>query len=417
MAEGVGSDTLQRGGASEEGLLLERLRLVEENPAGSYAVHVYLSALKQANRKPHFIRIAARSFDLLVHNNDAKLFQLDNCDLVLICRDAPVDDIDSVLSKVRTLFSEDPLMAAEEGSFEDRFAAWYDLSQSSDFTVFRSSVEHIAVEAAQRRRRQVAEQGQAKKTMIGKALNPANLGAINHKMQETQILDLVRQQTAIDVSAAGGGQVVFREHYVSMMDLQQRVAPGVNLFGSTWLFQYLTETLDRRMLAVIARGGLAKPEKGRISINLNIGTVLSRDFQHFHRFIGDDGTNVVIEMQLIDIFSDVSSYTYARDSLQERGYGVLIDGLSPLTVQYFDAGFLKADFIKVNWSAEFGGDPSDPQMAMLSDSLQRLTSEKIILARVETQPAIKWGLGLGIHCFQGHFVDKLVQAMKAKGII
>ena len=36
-----------------------------------------------------------------------------------------------------------------------------------------------------------------------------------------------------------------------------------------------------------------------ISLNLNIGTVLSRDFQNFHRAVAGHAENVVIEMQVI----------------------------------------------------------------------------------------------------------------------
>ena len=96
---------------SEEALLLARLKRVEANPTGIYAVHVCLSRLKPTNRQPHFLSIARRSFDALVESHEVVVFPLFNDDIVLICRNAPVDDTDAVIDKVRGLFSEDPLLA------------------------------------------------------------------------------------------------------------------------------------------------------------------------------------------------------------------------------------------------------------------------------------------------------------------
>ena len=41
----------------------------------------------------------------------------------------------------------------------------------------------------------------------------------------------------------------------------------------------------------------------------------------------------------------------------------------------------------------------------------------MILARADSEDAIKWALGLGIQRFQGHFIDRVVDAMITKGII
>jgi len=42
---------------------------------------------------------------------------------------------------------------------------------------------------------------------------------------------------------------------------------------------------------------------------------------------------------------------------------------------------------------------------------------KMVLSRVDSEGAILWGLQLGIHRFQGHYADIIVEKMIAKGII
>ena len=205
----------------------------------------------------------------------------------------------------------------------------------------------------------------------------------------------------------GPGNIIFREHYISMAELKKRIAPDVNLFASPWLFQYLTETLDKRMLAVLGNRDFSTLPFS-LSINLNVSTVLSREFQKFHQAVGKNTSKVVVEMQVLDIFADMNTFGYARDSLQERGYRVVVDGLNPLALQFFDPGLLKSDFVKINWDSEYEGDVDLVRMTEMREVIASTGKDSVILARVDTEQAIKWGLALGISRFQGFYVDDLM---------
>lgn len=403
--------------ASAESALADCLRVIQGNRGGSYAVHVHLSELRRDNRKPEFIRIAALTFETLVNRYEATLFVLANADLVLLCRDAPVDAIDRAISRVRSLFNEDPLTAAAGGTLEDRFTTWYDLSRGEDYSAFCAIAEDLAAAAAMRTplpagRRMAGTHG----ALPGTPLTPGHLATIGVKLQGIPLGDMIRRQSAIEVHAGGRGEVVFQEHYISMADLQKRVAPEVNLLGSPWLFQYLTETLDRRMLTVLAGTDFAGLD-GAVSVNLNVSTVLSQSFRILHRTLGDNASQVVVEMQVVDIFADMEAFTHARDSLRDHGYRVLIDGLTPLSLQYFDPISLAADFVKIGWRPDLHGGLSDDMEMELRDIVDHAGKDSVVLARVDCEEAVEWGLGVGISRFQGHFIDKLVDAMSAKGII
>ena len=67
------------------------------------------------------------------------------------------------------------------------------------------------------------------------------------------------------------------------------------------LFQHLTQSLDRRMLPQVLRD-YANAERP-FSLNLNISTILSEDFQRFDQGIGlGVRGRLVIELQKVDIF-------------------------------------------------------------------------------------------------------------------
>ncbi len=399
----------------EEDLLLTHLERIGEDRSGYYAVHIHLSQLRAGNLKPHFIDIAARTFENLLSSHAANLFRLSNADFVLVCRDVPLDDVDPTLYKVRALFSEDPLSIGEEGSIDDKFSTWYDLSREGDYSAFKIAVVKVKEEDEKRAKERAVRQsnGQA---MGGEDIDPSRLLAIGQRLREISITDLIRQQTAVVVLPDADGKLLFREHYITMPGLQKRLAPGVNLFGNPWLFQYLTEILDARILVEMTRQRVWN-HFDPISVNLNISTVMGRDFQDFNREAGDFSKKIVIEFQLIDIFSDIKDYKSARDMLKERGYRVLIDGLNPLSLQFFDPGPLDADFIKVNWSREFLGDIPAERIDDIRNVVEQAGKDSIILARVDSEEAVQWALNLGITRFQGLYVDLLVKQMVKKGII
>ena len=277
---------------SEESLLLGRLNRVEQNPSGFYAVHLHLSELLQPNRQPHFLNIAARIFDSIINNHDATLFPLNNADMILVCQNVPVDDVDSVIDRVRSLFNEDPLSSSQEGSFEDRFSTWYDLSTTEDFSALFNLATDLAMEFEKKLKEKKlnVEAGQESE---GNPLSPMNLAMINKKLQKTRVNDMVREQTCLHIGTSGDGRVMFHENFISMNELKKKVAPDVNLFASPWLFHYLTETLARRILGIMAERDfdlLKEP----ISVNLNISTVLSREFRNFHKSVGDNTQKVVV---------------------------------------------------------------------------------------------------------------------------
>lgn len=400
---------------TKESALLEHLRRIEYSRGGFFAVRVNLSRLKASNRQPHFLRIAHRAYEPLANNPDVTIFHLDNADTVLLCREVPIEEIDGVIEKVRGLFSEDPLVQ-DEGGMEDNFSSWYDLTQDGDYKSLIDLISDQEV-AAQARADMQAEQaaggGRAAQAMGGEPLAPENLTQVNTALQDVRLVDLIESQPVIKVMK-GAGKLAFREHFVNMSNLQKRIAPDTNLFASHWLFQYLSETLDIRVLNAMGNYDF-EASREPVSLNLNISTVISRPFQAFHEKIGDHAKNVVVELQVIDVFADLGGYAYARDWLQEHGYRVLIDGLSPLSLNFFDPSDLKADFYKIAWGADVAGGVADDQNARIREVVKSLDPGAVVLARIDSEKGVQWGLSLGVRCFQGRFIDRVVSAMAAKG--
>ena len=166
-------------------------------------------------------------------------------------------------------------------------------------------------------------------------------------------------------------------------------------------------------MAAMARAGLGDGS-GHISVNLNIKSVLSKDFQRFDEALTEQAGRIVVELQQIDVFSDIENYKLARNWLRDRGYRVLLDGLNPLALQYFNPGLLDADYYKVSWGTEFVETETSEIHAKTGVLVEKVGRARFILGRTDSEEAMSWALTLGIRRFQGFFIDRVVEKKAEK---
>ena len=225
---------------------------------------------------------------------------------------------------------------------------------------------------------------------------------------------LIRRQSVCAIIGKSTPQMIFDEVYVSIADLRDMLMPDVNLFSNPWLFMYLTETLDKRVLANINRhddGSLTN----NFSLNLNVSTILSDDFLNF-----DENTNpvqrssIVLELQLTDIFSDFKAFILAKTFAQYRGYKICIDGITVDKLQYIDREHLDSDLIKIIWHPSFMDVVREDKH--FTDYVNKAERARMILCRVDDPQAVEIGNSLGINLYQGRYIQRLLAAQPRKTI-
>ncbi|NVJ91313.1 MAG: EAL domain-containing protein [Methylocystaceae bacterium] len=388
-----------------ENKMLENLSYLEGKPQGQCAVIVHLSQLQAANRKPDYIRIAERAFDPITLAHNAELFVLGNFDIILTCPGTRVGEIDKALNIIRMLFQADPLIEKRDISGEELFSSWYDLEEDFDF--FKESAVSSALEGMR------IKLSSGTSAMDDETLTPKNLDQLARAFKKLDARPLMRHQSAVQIGANGQGQLLFREYFVSIADLRKLVAPHIDLLADRWLFQFLTTILDQRVLHMLRTQPLDDLPKN-VSLNLNIQTIQSKDFQLFDQHVGNDASRFILEFQPVDVFSNIFVYEEVRDLLQNRGYKVLIDALQPLVLDYFDPSMLLADYYKIAWGDRLGGATRKDGQAEMRELIQSIGASKVVISHVDSEEAVRFGLLLGVQRFQGFFVDKLVEAMTQK---
>jgi EAL domain-containing protein (putative c-di-GMP-specific phosphodiesterase class I) len=190
---------------------------------------------------------------------------------------------------------------------------------------------------------------------------------------------------------------------MSVADVQKALAPNINLLNERWLFQELSRTMDQRMLELVARAPHARGVPA-ISLNLNLETVVTPTFLSFVERI-EKGQKIIVEVQAVDVLTNLSLYHEVKAALAQMGHAVLLDGLTTTAMSVLDVGRLNPDYAKLVWSPELLN-TMDPRGSRTTAMMKQLGGEKLILSRVDTADALQWGIRSGIALFQGRFLDQ-----------
>ncbi len=201
---------------------------------------------------------------------------------------------------------------------------------------------------------------------------------------------------------------VYSEIFTSIESLRRTLLPNIDIYANRWLFQDLTQHLDMRVLAYLSRlGSNALPQA--FSLNLNISTLISPQFLDFDETLSKRArSGVVIELQLIDIYSDLGNYLFVRDFLRERGYKFCLDGMTHLSLPLVNREALGGDLVKLFWGADMAEQLDGPHGETLREAVRGIGSERLILARCDSEQALEFGLSLGITLYQGFLLDRML---------
>lgn len=406
------------GGEEVIGQLQDFVRQLERQSYGWRAAHLHLSRLRARNRRDFHLRIVANEFEPLLGRHKSELFQLPDGDMVFAWNSEQKGDVEAVVLRLHYLFSDDPLLAgddpdaeprpgqegAEEGDDapSSRFCSWHDLE--SNFYDFYDLVDELAA----------APSARPAKSAPGRPLDPATLARTEHALAGLDVSDLIRRQPVCAVIGDQPPLPVFDEVHVAVGEMAKRLAPGVDLTGEPWLFQRLAESLDRRLLQCLMTEA---PEDRAISVNLRLATLHSGDFLRFDsQFRAGSKREMIIELQLVDIFAELGAYMFIRDYLKKRGYRILIDGLHHLHLPLISRKRLGADLIKVVWSPDLLDETSGSRIDDLRKAVGQAGVDRVVLCRCDSSRAVEFGHALGLRLFQGHYLDSRLRAQRAPAI-
>jgi len=402
------AESLEKKTTDQETLLLDYMQQLEKDRGDRRMAHLHLSCLKPSDSSEEIIRTAVSIFEPMASSSDARIFALKNLDLYLFFVNSAYDLVKTNVEEVRELFSDDPLISEEDNS-KQKFVTWYDIEQ--DFDLILQSIQNLAQTEHKKKTkeggRKDARAALKAKQKIGYPLTPRVLAKVETALARADLSSLVRRQFICRVDTQMVPEKLFSELFISIKDLRETILPDVNLASNRWLFQHLTKTLDKRMLAMLGKSDVI-PYSGDLSFNMNVTTVLSPEFITFNEKIsaGRRGS-LIIEFQKEDIFSDLGAFIFARDFAQNKGYKICIDGLTLETFPILDRKSLGADLVKLIWHPDLTNKGEE-----LNEKIRTMVKfgggDPIVMCRCDGRDAIDFGRSVGIEIFQGRHVETLI---------
>lgn len=366
-----------------------------------------LSALDAFSRTDNTLATLIRNFNEALHP-EGKAFGFRNDDVFIVYSPKINENqIKALLIKTGLYFSADSKIENPEALQRtfvlpaEKDALNYEVSRIESTMPSRSDA---ASEKSAAHKRFVlppvaAEQGK-------KQLTPAELARISKALVNTDFSNMIRRQFVCIVLDDIAPSPMFEEVFVSIADLGETILPDVSLTATPWLFQDLTETLDKCVLTTVSRhddGAFYRD----FSLNLNVSSILSEDFKSFDKGIRENmKASVVLELQPIDIVSDFSMYVRARDFAQSLGYKICIDGVSALNLPFINREKLGADFVKLTWQADLPDLLTQDEK--LKEKILSIGSNRTILCRVDDEKALNFAKESKITLLQGRYIQHLL---------
>ena len=389
-------------------LLADYAQRLARHTTGRRAVRIHLSRLRPYHRREHHIRIAMSTCESLCKNFEGQIFLLSTCDIVVVVKGASVAEIDRSIIKLRFLFSEDPLATEESDDKERTFCTWYEME--TGYAAFAQMAEQAVRDFELHRTHQAALEPLVPGNSFAKPktpLDPARLGRLEQQLASTDLLPFIRRQLVAAVLPNMPARPLMNELYVSIPDLAHRIVPDVEITVDRWLFRHLTLTLDQRVLALLPQ--IETTVSYATSINLNVASILSPQFLTFDtRLRLLTQKTIVLELQAIDIFSDLGAFMFARDFARDRGYRVCLDGLNHLTFPLLQRDDLSFDLYKILWSMDIEQEVQERHRDAFERSVARAGAARVILCHCDSSRAVSFGHDIGISMFQGRYIDTLV---------
>jgi hypothetical protein len=404
-----------------EAKLVETVGSVKEECNSWRGMHFRFSRLLEHYRSDYQVKIAVNLINDLLKANQGGIFVCVDSDIFVVVRNVTKNVLDKVIFQLRYLFMDDPLAYSSENQENPEFCRLHDLSV--DYVNFlelckaklasSSRANAQGPSAVAQRSSAPAAVNPQESTPVSsdgklKLFTPSRLVAIERDLTNADVSKVLRRQPVCAAVPNMMIRRVFDEVYINIAHLRQMLKSDSDFLSNRWLFKYLTTILDLRMLDMLARNS-GRFFDAPVSLNLNVETLLSNRFMEFDAAIKPSvKVSIVIEIQVADVYNDMSAFLIAKDTVQKLGYRVCLDGLTSLSITQIDRERLGFDLAKLQWNADMESDIKSKENKMVADAIQACGPNRIILCRCDNKQAVDYGQALGVSLFQGRFLDKVI---------
>lgn len=404
----------------KDSILIDFLQTLGNNKSLYNVLHIAFSKVsKEILTDP--IRATLKDMFLMQKQTKSEamnLFELSNGDFAVVYAKEMQDKILALLVRVRFWIQEDVKVAKAADLQDSGLAYIFDLEKE-----FEELSNYINTVKQSEIKEEFVDKTVSRPYSNNNFFNSANfigkqkftaemLDKVQKIISVSDFSSFIRRQSICAIIGKAMPQRIFEEVYVAIPDLRDYLLPSVDLTSDPWLFLALSETLDKRVLEIISRhddGAL----RGNFSVNINVSTILSDEFLRFDETIDASmRKTIILELQLVDIFSDMRSFDLAKTFASSRGYKICIDGITVDKLKYINRSKLDCDLMKIVWNPQFKQIITQDEHFM--DYKNKAERAKIILCRIDDKNAVEEGNSLGISLYQGRYIQRMLGSVSGK---
>ncbi len=375
----------------KEKYLIETLERIMKTRSEYMVLYVNISKLKLKNRHPKFVKIITRLFDDLIMVADSSIFILENGDFAILGKKLTDKIIAEAVDKLRKGLITDPIWTSYSSN---EFSHLYGPENFADLILkIKEIIEHPE---------------NIEKVPYSRSVDAGELSAITNHLEDVGVTELIKHQGILRLDGPNKFKHLFEEYFVAVKDLSKRFDRSLDLTANKWLFSYFTEFLDKKtMLSIVDLDSIRKT--GNISINLNLSTIFTPEFEKFANIIKSFGGSVTVEIKGMDVISNLVFYFDAKEILHRHGLKILLDETTIEMLQILNVETLAPDYVKIFWHGLMAEREEDD--AEVKELVKKIGADKIILAKCLDDKALRWGIRHGIRAFQGPYIDAVEVAL------
>lgn len=341
---------------------------------------------------------AQKRLQALVLVQKGSYCEMSNGDVFLIWPDTPIAKI----------FPEQAMMVIlPYGVAADDFTKYVTLFNiPNDYALLRERSNHYVNASREMSLTNEDENSPANLLKSELTRGPLTAWSVNLIEKLTKDIDLcqfIRSQSIYEYQKKDDSWKQFvDEAFIGLDDCKAMFFPHIDLSQPKHLFLDLCQVLDRSLLETLTSNYESVSDMN-LNLNLSLHTVLGLEFAQFTRRIPRSSRGRVgFEIHCGDLLQDFTQTLNAMGTMRQEGFKLLIDGVTPDMLGYFNFARFDVDFIKINVCKD---NAASLKFQAIRENFVKLPKEKLIFFHCDSEQALTAGIDLGVTKFQGWLVD------------
>ncbi len=381
-----------------EALLLDYAKRLNFHRQGRQAVFLHLSRLREDLRTAADINLTLRKARDVAFRYQGEVFHLANEDVVMLLKEPRPDVLDAVLAQICRLFRHDPLVQQDRDQFVRRFDME---SEYEDFLDLVKRIKHQADVQDLNAPVRAADLDLNDPAFVQTATSCVHPNELVHTSVIYELLDeggLVPQVTLITPLASCLEEVMLR---------------GVDVASNPALLPHAGRLMERRLVRAAAY--LADPWPVPWVIHVGLDCLISAEFMEFdlawrRHGAADRDADPRFMVDFAEACALPERYAFARDYLQERGYGLWLGGVDKSSLLTLDLAALGAEAVRLDWPGQ--REALGLTRNVLAQAVARLGRHRVILDGCDEDGALDLARELGVTRVAGAYADAVSRGEK-----